>query len=102
MSATRGRATEHETDSSARPPDRYWWQQTWVDGHGTLLTLEGGLEDGDMVLRGERPRPTGTGVARHEIRWTPLPDGRVRQHWRVSVDGGGTWKDLFVGFYARR
>ncbi len=77
------------------------WHQTWVDGRGGMLTLEGGLEGGDMVLRGERPRPKGDGMASHEIRWTPLPDGRVRQHWRVSVDGGSTWKDLFDGFYAR-
>jgi hypothetical protein len=77
------------------------WHQTWVDGNGGMLSLDGGLEGSDMVLRGERPAQDGSGTVQHEIRWTPLEDGRVRQHWRASKDGGATWKDLFVGYYAR-
>jgi hypothetical protein len=76
------------------------WHQTWVDNGGSLLQLDGGLEEGAMVLRG-------TGVSRdggdllHSITWTPLDDGRVKQHWQMSRDGGETWTDAFVGFYGR-
>ncbi len=77
------------------------WRQTWVDGNGGRLDLAGGLDGQDMVLTGETPATDG-GTARHEIRWTPLDDGRVRQHWRVSTDGGETWRDAFLGFYTKK
>ena len=77
------------------------WRQTWVDGAGSRLDLSGGLDGSDMVMRGETPAADG-GTARHEIRWSPLEDGRVSQHWRVSTDGGKTWQDAFLGFYSRR
>ncbi|MGH7549094.1 MAG: hypothetical protein ACREMM_13130 [Gemmatimonadales bacterium] len=35
------------------------WHQTWVDSRGQLLLLDGGLEEGRMVLRGERPAREG-------------------------------------------
>lgn len=77
------------------------WHQTWVDNSGTLLSLEGGIEDGRMVLRGETPARDGKGMLMHEISWTPLETGQVRQHWRISKDGGGQWQDAFVGIYTR-
>jgi hypothetical protein len=36
------------------------------------------------------------------ITWTPLPDGRVRQHWESTTDGGRTWSTVFDGYYTRR
>lgn len=78
------------------------WHQTWVDGHGGLLVLEGGLEGKEMVLRGYRPSREDHSVqVLHEIRWTPLDDGRVRQHWRASKDEGKTWVTVFDGYYAK-
>lgn len=78
------------------------WHQTWVDNGGLLLQIHGGLdEDGRMVLHGEAPRPDGRGVNLNEITWTPEADGAVRQHWRVSSDGGYTWQDAFVGIYRK-
>lgn len=77
------------------------WHQTWVDKSGTLLLLDGGLEDGKMVLRGTRKGPGGRQLT-DEISWELLDDGRVRQHWRVSPDGGESWRDLFIGLYARQ
>jgi hypothetical protein len=77
------------------------WHQTWVDNGGLLLTIEGGLQDGAMVLEGERPAQGG-GVERHRIRWTPGPDGSVRQHWETSGDRGKTWKPLFDGIYRKK
>ena len=72
------------------------WHQTWVDSSGSLLELDGGLQDGRMVLVGA------PGEAGNRITWTPLPDGRVRQLWESSADGGKTWKTTFDGYYTRR
>lgn len=74
------------------------WHQTWVDANGLLLRLDGGMEDGSMVLRGEMPTREG-GVAKTRIAWTPKDEGRVRQHWEASKDGGETWQTVFDGLY---
>ncbi len=77
------------------------WRQTWVDANGGRLDLLGGLDGEDMVLSGEMPGPDGKTV-RHEIRWTPLEDGRVRQHWRIRPAGEQQWQDAFLGFYSQK
>jgi len=77
------------------------WHQTWVDNGGRLLELVGGLEGETMVMSQERTGPDGN-RALHEISWTKLNTGQVKQHWRVTTDGGQTWKDIFVGIYTRR
>lgn len=74
------------------------WTQRWV-GDGATLWLEGGLEDGQMVLRGTAPRATPRGDVLDRIAWSPLPDGRVRQVWETSPDGGRSWRQIFEGFY---
>ena len=33
--------------------------------------------------------------------WTPLEDGRVRQHWESTTDGGKSWSTVFDGYYSR-
>lgn len=77
------------------------WHQTWVDGRGGLLLLEGGLEGDAMVMRGRRPsREEPSTEVLHEIRWEPLDDGRVRQLWRASEDDGASWRVLFEGLYS--
>ncbi len=85
------------------------WHQVWVDSSGTVLRLEGGLEDGPdlgdgarlqvMVLSGVTPGPDGAKV-QNRITWTPNPDGSVRQHWETSPDGT-TWTTSFDGLYVR-
>jgi hypothetical protein len=80
------------------------WHQTWVDNGGLLLELVGGLEDGPnprMVMSQERTTPDGQ-KALHEISWTKLETGQVKQHWRFTTDEGQTWKDVFVGIYTRK
>jgi hypothetical protein len=77
------------------------WHQTWVDNGGLLLELVGGVEDGRMVMSQERMGPDGK-PSLHEISWTPLETGQVKQHWRQSPDGGKTWTDVFVGVYTRQ
>lgn len=73
------------------------WHQTWVGGRGMLLLLEGGLRDGSMVLEGEYPGRDGV-MRKQRITWTPKEDGRVRQHWQQS-DDGGEWRTVFDGLY---
>lgn len=76
------------------------WHQTWVDEHGLLLQLDGGLQGSSMVLEGQRLSPNHT-LMRHRITWTPLDGQHVRQHWERSADGGKSWVTLFDGRYAR-
>jgi len=80
---------------------RQRWHQTWVDNSGTLLSLDGGLVDGRMVLTGPGLGPKGEAVT-NRISWEKLPDGRVRQTWTVSSDGGATWTTAFDGTYTKR
>lgn len=78
------------------------WHQTWVDSSGTLLQLDGGLEDNSMVLSGRSPASDGDGKTLHRITWTPNADGSVRQLWEASPDDGGSWNVLFDGLYVKR
>ena len=77
------------------------WHQVWVGAGGGLLHLIGGLKDGAMVMEGTTPGPNGTQVL-NRVTWTPLPDGRVRQHWQTSPDAGKTWTTTFDGYYSKR
>ncbi len=79
------------------------WHQTWMDDRGTLLLLDGGFEEGKMILSGDAPVPGKPGVvARQRISWSPLPDGTVRQLWESSEDGGKVWTVAFDGIYSRK
>jgi len=73
------------------------WHQTWIDNQGGALYLQGGLKGSEMVLETDSdPEQI------QRITWTPLPDGRVRQHWQSTTDGGKTWSTAFDGHYTRR
>lgn len=76
------------------------WHQTWVDSAGDLLVLEGRFVDGKMVLEGEQKGADGKAL-RNRITWTPLPGGKVRQHWETSSDGK-SWSTSFDGIYSKR
>lgn len=74
------------------------WHQDWVGSSGLVLHLAGGITpDGSMSMQGHGSNSTSL----QRITWTPLPDGRVRQRWEGSDDGGKTWSVLFQGFYSR-
>jgi hypothetical protein len=76
------------------------WRQTWVDSSGLRLELVGGLVDGKMVLEGETPvAAAGALPAKNRITWSPEPEGRVRQRWETSADGGKTYTTAFDGMY---
>ena len=74
------------------------WHQTWVAASGNLLLLDGGLQDGSMVLEGTQPMPDGK-TMHNRISWIPQDDGSVHQVWEQSLDGGETWKTGFYGIY---
>ena len=60
----------------------------WVDSEGERLQLEGGFENGALVLQG--PEHSKSGLVDVRITWRE--DGTdVLQIWEVSRDGGGTW-----------
>jgi hypothetical protein len=75
------------------------WRQVWVSG-GSLIEIAGGLDDQSMVLSGEiTDRRTGD-VRPFRGRWTPLPDGRVRQFFEEYQDDKG-WQSWFDGIYTK-
>jgi hypothetical protein len=81
--------------------DRGVWHQTWIDSTGSLLVIEGKFSGGAMTMSDAALPGKKDAKAVNEITWTPQPDGTVRQHWRVSADGGKTWSTSFDGKYVR-
>jgi hypothetical protein len=79
---------------------RKTWHQTWVDTSGTLLVLEGGIRNGNMVLEGQTVG-TNAQTTKHRITWTPNVDGSVRQLWE-STNAEGQWSTAFDGQYTRK
>jgi hypothetical protein len=79
---------------------RKTWHQTWVDTSGTLLVLEGGIRNGNMVLEGQTVGADAQ-ITRHRITWTPNADGSVRQLWE-STDAKDQWSTAFDGQYTRK
>ena len=77
------------------------WHQTWVDDGGLLLQLDGGLDDGSMILA-QRTEAADGQVSPQRVSWRPRPDGTVRQHWQSSTDGGLTWSTVFDGIYVKK
>ncbi|MGQ0704399.1 MAG: hypothetical protein ACT4PM_14895 [Gemmatimonadales bacterium] len=79
------------------------WHQTWVDTNGLLLLLDGGLQEGRMVLSGATTGADGT-TTTHRIMWWAEPGNPdlVHQVWEQSLDEGRTWKVVFHGRYVRR
>ena len=78
------------------------WRQHWIDNQGSLLQLAGALDGVSMVLASSGPDPDKPGATlRQRIRWTPLADGAVRQHWETSTDDGAAWATAFEGRYVK-
>ncbi|MGB7212675.1 MAG: hypothetical protein WBC97_08605 [Gemmatimonadales bacterium] len=77
------------------------WTQVWVASSGGQLYLVGKFDGGAMTLDETSTGPGGTSMVQR-ITWTPEPDGRVRQLWQQSLDGGKTWTVGFDGWYRRR
>ena len=77
------------------------WFRTFVDNRGLRVFLTGQQEGGNMVLAGRLPTGGAT-AAEVRVTWQQLSKGRFRQDWRVTTDGGATWRDLLVATYKPR
>lgn len=69
------------------------WHQTWVTNKGKLLVIEGGMQNGAMVLSGADHTSTGKQELVRGV-WKPVTGG-VRETAVTSSDGGKTWSPLF-------
>jgi hypothetical protein len=89
------------TSLNSWSPQSGRWHQTWMDSSGLVLQLDGGQQDGVMILEGEAPLPgQGERPFRHRISWSLLQGepGRLRQHWEV-IGADGSWQTVFDGRY---
>ena len=77
------------------------WVQVWNAEGGTQINVRGGLTDEGMAMEGTIHYVNNGTTAPFRALWTPLPDGRVRQYFEQSNDGGETWVPWFEGFYTR-
>lgn len=77
------------------------WVQIWNAEGGSQINIRGGLIADAMRMEGYlHTVGNGTTVPFRAL-WAPLPDGRVRQFFEQSNDGGETWVSWFEGFYSR-
>ncbi len=77
------------------------WVQIWNDASGSQINIRGGITEEGMLLTGTiHYVATGQTLPFRGL-WTPLEDGRVRQYFEQSNDGGESWVSWFEGFYSR-
>jgi len=77
------------------------WRQVWISP-GVFIDYAGGLDAaGAMVLEGEIYYDRTGQRAPFRGTWTPLQDGRVRQHFEQQGPDGN-WSDWFIGIYVRK
>lgn len=75
------------------------WNQLWIDNQGSILELEGGIEEGKMVLR-SKPFKVNAGEDRiNQISWVPRSNNTVHQIWEVYSTDGLLVNTLFHGVY---
>jgi hypothetical protein len=78
---------------SAYDATRRVWHQSWVTNRGRLLTLEGEIVDGRMILTGDDRSTDGKSRLLRGI-WYKQDDG-VRETAEVSTNNGKSWQPLF-------
>ena len=98
----RWRASNGSTGESLNyyDPAARRWKQRWA-GLALLIEMDGGLQADAMVLEGPMQYLGQNRTTILRGTWTKLPDGRVRQQFVESDDGGKTWKPWFDGYYTR-
>ena len=78
------------------------WVQVWNAEGGSQINIRGGMTDDGMLLTGTLHTIGNDTTIPFRALWTLLPDGRVRQFFEQSTDGGETWTTWFEGFYTRK
>jgi hypothetical protein len=82
------------------------WHQVWVTPSATAAggvkqkKLVEQLENGGVRFQGTITRADGTTYL-DRTTLTPMPDGTVSQHIQLSMDGGQTWSEGWLGIYSR-
>ena len=77
------------------------WVQIWNAEGGSQINIRGGITDEGMLLVGTIHYVANGTTTPFRGLWTLLDDGRVRQFFEASNDGGETWSTWFEGFYTR-
>jgi len=77
------------------------WVQIWNAEGGSQIQIRGGMTDDGMLLVGTLHSVATNTTLPFRGLWTLLDDGRVRQFFEQSTDGGETWTPWFEGFYTR-
>ncbi|MDH5213701.1 MAG: hypothetical protein OEY04_05675 [Gammaproteobacteria bacterium] len=77
------------------------WVQVWMAEGGSQIIISGRLTDDGMSLSGTLHDIGSDTTWPFRALWTSLPDGRVRQFFEQSNDGGTSWVPWFEGFYSR-
>lgn len=77
------------------------WVQTWVSSRGELTVYRGGRQGESMQLTTDVFEDDGKKMMKR-MTFTPLPDGRVRQHGEQSTDSGRTWTTEYDLYYAKK
>ncbi len=89
----------HGESFSIYDASRKVWHQTWVTNRGVLQTIEGGMQNGEIVLSGFDRTPSGQ---ERQVRGTwKAVNGGVREIAVTSTDGGKTWKPWFDMIFRR-
>lgn len=78
------------------------WVQVWNAEGGSQIHIRGGMTDQGMLLVGTLHTVGDGRTLPFRGLWTQLDDGRVRQFFEQSTDGGQTWTPWFEGFYSRK
>ena len=78
------------------------WVQNWRAAGGSQIDIHGGLTEDGMLLVGKIHYLTNSTTQDFRGLWTLQPDGRVRQFFEQSNDGGESWAPWFEGFYTRK
>lgn len=102
--AERWRGAGETTGSSINFVDKRSgeWVQVWNSAGGSQIDIRGGITAQGMLLSGTLHDVSSGETYPFRGLWTPLPDGRVRQFFEQSNDGGENWWPWFEGFYSRR
>jgi len=90
------------TSLNAFNPVTRTWQQFWVGQFGAVTEYRRSewRDDGSLVLVAETRTKAGA-PSLTRLTLTPLADGRVRQHFEQSTDGGRTYGTMVDLYYQR-
>lgn len=80
-------------------PNTQRWRQVWVSGGAYAIDIEGGLQNGSMVLEGMISYFKNGVKAPFRGTWTPGEDGSVRQFFEQFDSKSESWKPWFDGIY---